>query len=154
MRKKIQKKKILRRKSTGNTKELLHMFFAIQRVHLEISHLWLSIDLQTATHVLYYSTSSFENKPLVTLNWSSKSRKCHHRSSSCDQSERIREKIFFYKEYYFWYCTIIFSILINILTFIWPLFGGILTDFPSFKGLVDLLSIALIFFFHFYQKGK
>ena len=36
-------------------------------------------------------------------------------SSSCGQSERIREKIFFYKEYYFWYCKYNILILINIL---------------------------------------
>ena len=60
---------------------------------------------RTTTHILCHSTSSFENKPLVALGWSSKSRKRHRRSSSCGQSKRSRGKIFFWKEYYIWYCT-------------------------------------------------
>ena len=55
--------------------------------------------------MLRHSTNSFDNKPLVVLDWSSKSRKRHRRSSSCGQSEKVGGKIFFYKEYYIWDCT-------------------------------------------------
>ena len=41
----------------------------------------------------------------MVFDWSSKSRKRHRHSSSCSQSERIRWKIFFCKEYYIWDCT-------------------------------------------------
>ena len=70
---------------------------------------------KTATCIFRHSTSSFGNKPLVTLDWYLKTRKRHRRSSSYDQSERIRGKIFFYKEYCFWDWTPTFLILINIL---------------------------------------
>ena len=62
-------------------------------------------DKSTATRVLCHSTSSFRNKTLVALTWSSKSRKRHHRLPKCDQGKRIRGKIFFWKEYYFLDCT-------------------------------------------------
>ena len=56
---------------------------------------------RTATHVLCHSTRSFRNKPLVALNWSSKSRKHHRCLLKCDQGKRIRGKILFWREYYF-----------------------------------------------------
>ena len=47
------------------------------------------------------STSSCENKSLITLNWSLKSNKhFHHRLPNCDQGERIKGIYSFVKEYY------------------------------------------------------
>ena len=60
---------------------------------------------RTVTRILRHSTSSFEDKPLVAFDWSLKSRKPHRHSSSCGQSEKIKGKIFFCKEYYIWDCT-------------------------------------------------
>ena len=56
---------------------------------------------RTTTRVLHHSTRSFRNKPLMGLDRSSKSRKCHRHLPKCDQGKRIRRKIFFWKEYYF-----------------------------------------------------
>ena len=92
------KRKILRRKSKNDfvrEKEKASSNFPTSSVN----------EKRTTTHILCHSTSSFENKPLVALGWSSKSRKRHRRSSSCGQSKRSRGKIFFWKEYYIWYCT-------------------------------------------------
>ena len=96
-------RKILRRKSKDN-------FIRKNGFHIKIKSFIKflcvsSINDRTATRVLHHLASSFENKPLVTLDWSSKSRKRHRHSSSCGQSERIKGKIFFYKEYYFWDCS-------------------------------------------------
>ena len=50
--------------------------------------------------------SSFKNKPLMTLDWSLKSRKHFHRYfSNCDQGKRIRRIYSFIKEYYHKDCT-------------------------------------------------
>ena len=52
----------------------------------------------------------------MALDWSSKSRKRHRRLPKCDQGKRIRGKIFFWKEYYFFEIVpTIFLISINIL---------------------------------------
>ena len=57
------------------------------------------------TCIIRHLTSSFRNKPLMAFDWSSKLRKRHCRLLKCDQGKRIRWKIFFWKEYYFWYYT-------------------------------------------------
>ena len=93
--KKIQKNKILRRKSR--------------------SYFMRKKNLLAVTRVFRNLMNSFGNKSFLTLDWSSKSIKRHRRSSSCDQNERIRRIIFFCNEYYFLDCTPIFLISITIL---------------------------------------
>ena len=80
-------------------------------------------DKRTATRVFRHLTSSFENKPLVALDWYSKSIKHHRCSSSCGQSERIGEKIFFVKNIIFEIVPTIFLISINILFALFLLFS-------------------------------
>ena len=75
------------------------------------------------TRIFLNLTSSFENKPLVALDWYSKSIKHHRCSSSCGQSERIGEKIFFVKNIMFEIVPTIFLISINILFALFLLFS-------------------------------
>ena len=78
---------------------------------------------RTNTLVLRYSTRSFGNKLLVTLDWPSKSRKHHRRLSKCDQGKRIKGKIFFVgKNIIFEIVPATFSISINILFTLFSLF--------------------------------
>ena len=65
--------------------------------------------------IIRQSMSSFGNKPLVTLNWSSKSGKCHRRLPNYDQGERIRDIYFFVKNITINIVPHNLSILINIL---------------------------------------
>ena len=63
---------------------------------------------------LHRSTSSFENKPLIIIDWSLKSIKCsHHHFPNCDQNEKIKKIYSLVKKYYHKYCTHNLSILIK-----------------------------------------
>ena len=97
------KRKILRRKSKGHF--IREKRFHNKRKSFIKSPYKFCKRQRIVTLVLRHSTSSFGNKLLLALDWSSKSRKRHRRSSHCGQSERIRGKIFFCKEYYIWDCT-------------------------------------------------
>ena len=97
---------------------------------------------RTATRVFHHSTRSFRNKPLVALDWFSKSRKRHRYLPKCDQGKRIRGKIFFSKEYYFWDCTHNILISINILFALFSYFC-----FANFTGLKLTKFVHTIIFF-------
>ena len=106
--------------------ELLHAFFIIQRVHLGISHLWPSINLQNKKTTL----SSFKL-------WS--------------RQKKLEKKILFCKEYYFLYYTTIFLILINILftlfSYCFANFAGPLWNLCiQISSMFDGISLPLISF--------
>ena len=93
--------------------EKLHVFFVSWQSHSKISHSRPLIDFQNKENIfivytcdLCISMSSFKNKPLMTLDWSLKSRKHFHRYfSNCDQGKKIIRIYSFIKEYYQKYCT-------------------------------------------------
>ena len=104
--KKNPERKILRRKSKGNFIWENGLHNTRKKKCFIKSPTSLVSGKRTATCVLRHSTRSFGNKPLVALDWSSKSRKRHYHLPKCDRGKRIRGKILFLeKNIIFWDCT-------------------------------------------------
>lgn len=103
---------------------------------------------------LHRSTSSFENKPLIIIDWSLKSIKCsHHHFPNCDQNEKIKKIYSLVKKYYHKYCTHNLSILIKyFISHIFPIFY--IDFFPSTYKLYNFnyfLQFYYIMYIHFFS---
>ena len=90
--------------SPRNRRRATHVFFDFQQSHLGINYSKPSIEFENKENIfiiytcnLLHSTSSFGNKPLMALNWSSKSRKCHRLSSKLWSKWKNHMNIFFCK---------------------------------------------------------